>query len=330
MYLAFETPGHTSGSMLPYFPFGQRFNDKMGTAPLPESDRLVEVDAHYKAEIALKKQLLTELPAYYFQTLPGHETAQWEVLELVLQHLARFCPDWFSLWQQGKQWHWQNHLLAEETTFTFGDPGTLPVAPLDWVGRQVQEDIVILAGADSTLVGGQLCFGNGWCLNEKIGLPFWQIHAPIMPIVEPMIRAAQKLMERLPVGRPVWRVNWSVKVTDQLDMTSRHTPALDQLLADRLPSLTPNMIGSQLFLRIERQTLTRLPRSGAILFGIHTYQNRLANELNTRPDAALRLAQVFSTTPPAMLAYKGMTAFLPALLTYLDRHVPPQTAEAWC
>ena len=305
--------------MLPYFPFDQQFNDKMGTYPLAESDRLVEVDGHYPAEIALKRQLLTERPDYYFQALAGYETAQWEVLALMLQNLARFAPDEFTLRQAGNRWHWYNGLLNETATFTFGDAATLPGPPLDWVGRQVQEDLVLLAGDDAVLVAGQLCFGNGWCLSEKMGLPFWQIHLPITSIVEPMLRAAQKLMARLPIGRPVWRLNWSVKISDQLDMTSRHTPALDQRLADCLPGLTPDTIGDQLFLRIERQTLTRLPQSNAILFGIHTYQNRLANEIAARPDAADRLARVFDTAPPTLLAYKGMTGFIPALMTHLNR-----------
>ena len=302
--------------MLPYFPFDQQFNAKMGTFPLSESDRLVEVDEHYLHEISLKRQLLAELPTYYYQALPGYETAQWDVVEIVLQNLVQFAPDQFSLRQDGNHWQWANHLLNEETTFTFDDATTLPNDPLDWVGRQVQEDLIVLSGDDATLVAGQLCFANDWCLDEKIGLPFWQIHAPITPIVEPMMRAAQKLMERLPVGRPVWRTNWSVKISDQLDMTSRHTSVLKQTLADRLPTLTPETIGDQLYVRIERQTLTRLPRSGAILFGIHTYQNLLAHEA-ADPERAKRMAQVFSTTPPAMLEYKSMSDFLPALLTYL-------------
>lgn len=308
--------------MLPYFPFGQRFNDKMGTAPLLESDRLAEVDARYGHEIALKRQLLTELPAYYFRALPGHEIAQWDVVDIVLRHLTRFAPDQFSLQQDGERWHWTNRLLNEETVFTFGDAATLPHAPLDWVGRQVQEDLIVLSSDNATLVAGQLCFANDWCLDEKLGLPFWQIHAPITPIVEPMMQAARKLMERLPVGRPVWRANWSVKISDQLDMTSRHSRRLRQQLAEKLPYLTPDTIGNQLYVRVERQTLTRLPRSGAILFGIHTYQNLLANEA-ADPQRAKQMAQVFSTTPSEMLAYKSMTDFLPALLTYLTvRQLP--------
>ncbi|AKD55416.1 heme-dependent oxidative N-demethylase family protein [Spirosoma radiotolerans] len=304
--------------MLPYFPFGQQFNDKMGTLSLTENERLVDVDERYQSEVALKQKLLTELPDYYFQALPGYELAQWEVLEIVLSNLVRFSPGQFSLQKEGNHWHWQNQLLHENRSFIFGDSSTLPLAPLDWVGRQVQEDLTVLAGNEATLVAGQLCFANDWCLDEKIGLPFWQIHAPIVSIVEPMLVAANKFMERLPVGRPVWRANWSVKLTNQLDMTSRHAPALKALFANRLPELTPETIGEQVYIRIERQTLTRLPRSGAILFGIHTYQNLLASEIAERRDAASRLANVFRTTPGEMLNYKSMTPFMPALLTYLD------------
>ncbi|QMW05756.1 heme-dependent oxidative N-demethylase family protein [Spirosoma foliorum] len=304
--------------MLPYFPFGQQFNDKMGTRPLLESDRLIDVDEHYSGQIGLKRTLLTELPAYYFQTQSGYETAHWEVLALVLENLVRFAPDSFTLHQNGANWVWQNHLLNEETVFTFGDSESLPINPLDWVGRQVQEDLLLLAGNDAQLVSGQLCFANDWSLDEKLGLPFSQIHAPIVSIVEPMMRAAQMLMERLPIGRPIWRLNWSVKVSDQLDMTSRHTATIHQLLTNRLPFLPPDTIGNQLYIRVERQTLTRLPRSGAILFSIHTYQNLLANEASD-PERAARMAQVFSTTPPALLAYKSMTHFMPELLAYLTR-----------
>ncbi|GAB3787034.1 DUF3445 domain-containing protein [Spirosoma horti] len=307
--------------MLPYFPFGQQFNDKMGTVPLAENDRLIEVDELYRAEVALKRELLTEWPDYYFQALPGYESAQWEVLETVLSNLVRFAPGQFSLQKRNDEWHWQNHLLNEDISFLFGDSSTLPLAPLDWVGRQVQEDLTVLSGKEARLVAGQLCFANDWCLDEKIGLPFWQIHAPVVPIVEPMLMAATKFMERLSVGRPVWRANWSVKLTNQLDMTSRHAPALNALLMDRLPALTPETIGQQAYIRIERQTLTRLPRSGAILFGIHTYQNLLASEVAERHDAACRLANVFRTTPAQLLHYKSMTPFLPALLAYLDTFI---------
>lgn len=305
--------------MLPYFPFGTHFNDKIGTVFLTEKEPLVDVDDHYQTEIGIKRQLLTEYPNYYFQARPGHEMAQWDVLELVSNHLSRFWPDSFLLHKKGNNWHWENHLLNETFSFVFGDAATLPLAPLDWAGRQIQEDLLILADDGPSLVGGQLCFANGWSLEEKMGLPFWEIHAPITPIVEPMMRAAQNVMNRLPVGRPVWRLNWSLKTSDQLDMTTRRMTELKQQLQQRLPFLTPETMGSQVYIRIERQTLTRLPRSQAILFGLHTYQNRLDHELAQRPDAAQKILNVLTTAPPALLDYKGIAPFLAPLIEHLNR-----------
>lgn len=303
--------------MLPYFPFSHRFNDKMGTAPLSDSDRLIDVDQHYESELTLKRQLLRALPAYYFRALPGYEEAQWEVVELLLPRVAQAFPHAFSVKQQAHGWHWTNALLNEAFDFTPGDAASLPLMPLDWMGRQVQEDLLLLAEESVRLVAGSLCFANDWSLEEKLGLPFWQIHAPINGIVEPMMRAAQTLMERLPPGRTVWRLNWSIKVSNQLDMSTRHLPSLKALLAERLTTLTPATIGEQLVVRIERQTLTRLPRSGAVLFTVRTYQNLLAHEASD-PERAWHMAQVFRTTPPALLAYKSMTGFMPMLLHYLN------------
>ncbi len=310
--------------MLPYFPFDQKFNDKIGTAILTQDDPLIEVDDHYQTEVALKRALLIQEPDYYFQAFPGHEMAQWEVVELILADLARQYPDRFLLQRAGDAWTWENRLLGERISFQFGDASTLPQAPIDWVGRQVQEDLLVLAGDGPALVAGQLCFGNVWSLEEKMGLPFWEIHAPITPIVEPMMRAAQQVMNRLPAGKPVWRLNWSIKASDQLDMTTRRVPDLNRELAELLPALTPDNAGEHLYVRIERQTLTRLPRSGAVLFGLHTYQNRLDRELTERPDAAERspaerLLNVLTTTPPAMLDYKGIAPFLGPLLGHLEQ-----------
>jgi hypothetical protein len=304
--------------MLPYFPFGQQFNDKMGTMPLTNRDRFIDVDDHYQLEVALKRQLLQELPAYYFQSAPGQDLAQWEVVDLILNNLASAYPATFRLQCEGDQWLWQNSLLNEETSFTFGDRATLPYAPLDWVGRQVQEDLLLLSGESANLVAGQLCFGNGWSLDEKMGLPFWEIHAPINPIVEPMMRSAQKLMERLPAGKPIWRLNWSIKASDQLDMTSRHTPALNQHLNDCLPDINAENAGDHLFIRIERQILSRLRESKAILFSIHTYQNLVSRERSERPQSASLISQVLRTTPEAMLAYKGITPYFNQLINYLN------------
>jgi hypothetical protein len=47
--------------------------------------------------------------------------------------------------------------------------------------------------------------------------------------------------------------------------------------------VTVDNAGERLHLRVERQTLSRLPRSNAVLFTIRTYMNRL-DTFQGRPD----------------------------------------------
>lgn len=307
--------------MLPYFPFGNEFDHRMGTALLRPDETLVEVDEHYPTEIARKRALLTQDHRYYFQARPGTELAQWDVLERLLTEAATHYPDHFSLTQNGPDWHWQNYLLNEDQHFTFGQPDTLPLAPLDWVGRQVQEDLLILSAEEgAALVAGQLCFPNGWCLDDKFGQTFLGIHKPAPDAVQPTLQAAQKLLERIPTHRPVWRASWNFKITDQLDLSTRYSASYNDDLSQRAPDMAPDTIGDQLFIRVERQTFTRLPRSGAILFGIHTYQNLLAREA-FRYDRARRMLNTLRTTPRDMLTYKAIAPFERPLLEFLEQQV---------
>ena len=72
-----------------------------------------------------------------------------------------------------------------------------------------------------------------------------------------------------------------------------------------------------LYLRVERQTLRRLPQSGAILFGIRVHCYPLARAITT-PLAASRLAEAVRALPEATVHYKSLKVFGPALLGWLD------------
>jgi hypothetical protein len=194
-----------------------------------------------------------------------------------------------------------------------GDSASLPLPPLDWVGRQMQEDLLILSGNAEDgmpLVAGQLCFPNGWCLDDKMGKSFLGIHHEVPLFAHHLGRSSSLLLERLKPERPVWRINWSLKATPRLNLIPRF------FAEERQAHLTPANIGACCFLRLERQTLSRLPRTGCILFTIHTYQAPLDAVVESA-DVARRIAGVVRTVPEEMLLYKGIASFLDPLLTYL-------------
>lgn len=303
--------------MIKYFPFTPAFDLKMGTAPMKDHETIVELDDHYITEINLKRSLLTEDHSYYFDKLPGCEIAEWETLERIIEHLLQADPSSFSIEKENDRWTFINKKLDEKQTFVFGDHSSLPLSPLDWIGRQVQEDLIIL-NASGEVVAGQLCFPSGWALHEKIGKQFMEVHAPLPPVTTPMIQAANKLLERLPANKPVTRNNWGFRYGDQLDLSSKHSAAYKQKLA-HLKNLSLSDFGKHIFLRVEHQTLSRLS-SHHILFTIRTYHSSLATEASD-PWRARTMLSFLQGTPSELIEYKVMAPFHTQLLEYLEKSI---------
>jgi hypothetical protein len=278
---------------------------------------LIEIDEEcYRDEMALKNELLGEEYDQYFRALPGTEDLQWDVIELLLPNMVYLYPQHFELTTDGRHWTWCNRLLEQEMQFVLGESDSLPLPPLDWLGRQVHEDLLVLSG-DTTngmpLVAGHLCFPNAWCIEDKIGKSFLGIHHEVPLFAEYLGRSSSLLLERLKDGRPVWRINWSIKATPRLNLMPRYFSEEQQ--AHQF--FTVENVGERTFLRIERQTLSRLPGTHGILFTVRTYQAPLATVVSNA-EYACRIGGVVRTMPHDMMIYKGIEPFIDVLLEYID------------
>src|SRR5713226_5367646 len=83
-------------------------------------------------------------------------------------------------------------------------------------------------------------------------------------------------------------------------------------------TITPQNVGKKLHLRVELQTLFRLPRSNAILFGIRAYLASL-EELARVPKWGRRLHRVLRDLHPELAGYKGLIRYREAAIDYLAR-----------
>jgi dimethylamine monooxygenase subunit A len=280
----------------------------LGGAPIALVD-----ETRYASEVSLRERLLAEDGGDRYRGGPATEPAQWEVLALLLRDLARHHPGAMSLREDGDRWNWENRALGARATFRPGDRGSLPREPLDWAGRQVAEDLILLSGdaaAGFPLIAGQLCFPNDWSLPDKLGRPVVGAHEPVPGFAREAGEATLRLLGRLRPGRPVWRANWAVRATDALDLS----PAAGPVATGHVDA---GNAGETLFVRVERQTLSRLPATGAILFTIHTRCRPLAVVADD-PERARRLLGAVRSMPPEMARYKGIAPLEDALTAYLE------------
>jgi hypothetical protein len=133
-------------------------------------------------------------------------------------------------------------------------------APLRTAARLVQEDLCLMQaqGDEPVLTGAALCFPANWTLSEKIGRPMTRIHEPVQEYDADVVRRVQRLFDAIRPGQILWRANFNVWDHARLFSPKRETDP-------RAP--TP----ARRYLRSERQTLRRLPMTGAVAFAIHTF-----------------------------------------------------------
>ncbi|KAL5339162.1 hypothetical protein BJX70DRAFT_388071 [Aspergillus crustosus] len=118
----------------------------------------------------------------------------------------------------------------------------------------------------------------GFDTRTKLSLPLSAIHAPVPGYKEKLEKSMDRFFSRLEVGRFVVRVNWSVMTKGTgLFAAFGGLHEHDSGKGDGNGNGQEEEIqvegfdGEETYLRCERQTLHRLPRSKALIFAFHTY-----------------------------------------------------------
>jgi hypothetical protein len=217
-----------------------------GTEPADPA-RWLQRDSAFAAQMALRDELIATKPADVHQIATGCEPAARELLALILTHL------------DGVPGYEREGAMMRRLG---GIAIPLDGGPLIAAGRLVQEDLLILqkpeGAAEHVLTGAILCFPSNWTLAEKFGLPLGRIHLPVERYDANIARRVQRLMDHLRAGVPLMRYNLGLHNTAGLYLPLREGDAREA------PPAKPR------YIRVERQTLLRLPATRAIVFSIHT------------------------------------------------------------
>ncbi len=286
----------------------------IGVSPIDPED-WIEPEPGFAHALAEKTRLIAEKPELVFAETDGSRPAQ----EEVQLRLATFLPERFpSLYLRDGA---RTRLRDIETP----DDPTEP--PLLRAARLAPEDLLIMGppdmpGASWKLIAGAVCFPSSWSLQEKIGRPLDMIHESV-PGFQPGTRNAaviDRIFDRLRPGQMVGRLNWSIYGTDRLDQpVSKHTGPT--VFATNRVAETPHI-------RVERQTLQKLPETGAILFTVRIHVDGIET-LKRHPNAAALaqgLADRLAELNADQIGYKSLDASRDALLSRLraiaDRAAP--------
>jgi hypothetical protein len=101
-------------------------------------------------------------------------------------------------------------------------------------------------------------------------------------------------------------------------VTDEPYQATDGTAPPRPPLPTPDRASDALFVRVERETLRRFPRTECVLFTIRTYIRPLGH-LDDRPDEATRLTEALLAMPDDVADYKAVVEIRPVVAEWLTR-----------
>lgn len=157
---------------------------------------------------------------------------------------------------------------------------------LEQVARAHWEDFCLLTqdapGAKFRLTGAAVAFPTDWHLAEKMGRPMLTVHQPIDDYAEQLADGVDRFLEGLRAPHVFGRTNAFVVPGEALRYLPTDRPAA------RFAHVNAGNAGDTLFVRCERETLRRLPRSQAIVFTIGVHVASLGSLSNA---AVARIAQ---------------------------------------
>jgi hypothetical protein len=185
---------------------------------------------------------------------------------------------------------------------------------LEGAARSAWEDMCLLTRrpgeAAYRLIGAAVAFPTDWRIADKLGHAMIALHTPIHGYAEQIGGPVDRFMARLKPGRIYGRCNWFVSPTAALRWIAGPPE-------EAFAHVTAENAGEALYVRSERQTLRKLPETGAIVFTIGIYRAPLAS---LSPENVARMAEALATIPEPEAMRRGARHFAPQLQAYAQRH----------
>ncbi|KAH0353528.1 hypothetical protein KCU83_g3050, partial [Aureobasidium melanogenum] len=276
----------------PYRPFRWEYHQTMSYKKL-EPDWWLELDKTYASRIKQRQDLYSKHGSEMLQSLPGSEIACKELMEMVLQFLTARYPQHFSIDKQKLIFH--NNILATATDLREMDP-------LEVLLNNVPEDFAIVLRNPQTgyynFRAGVICSSLGWTVGTKIGKDLKDIHAPIPDYKEKMEFSMDRFFAKLPTDKPIQRGSWGLEIDEPLFMPPNDPHASLRDVQDPTHDL------SRCNVRVDWQTLRRLPLSGGIVFNFKCLFTPVS-ALATEPYIPGLLVKVLKDGKKQLMEYKG-------------------------
>lgn len=305
---------------LPYRPFrhGPKYNITMGLRTM-NWDEWIELDNEFPKYHALKTQRILERGPKCSKTAPEAYDAALELLEELCSYLPERYPSLYQRLDVEKYgFTGMKNLLTNEVFNISERP--LKEDPMQLAARTIQDDLALMIerpDGQYYLLAGSILLAGFWRLEDKFGMPLSEIHTSgdVPGYKTKLEKGMMNFFRRLQPHAPVLRNNYFIQVDDNLAWS--HSIGSEDAEGIGWATAHKSQIVDEHWFRSERQSLRRLPRTGAVAFTIRTYFVRVT-EICSEPYVPGRLASAVRSWGDDVSRYKGRERYGDVLLEYLD------------
>ncbi|GAB7348764.1 hypothetical protein MBLNU459_g7493t1 [Dothideomycetes sp. NU459] len=302
----------------PYRPIRWAYHQTMSFKKM-EPDWWLELEKTYVARIKQRQDLYAKYGKMVLQELPGSEIACKELMEICLQFLCARYPQYFRLDKEKMVFH--NGILKNETHLK-------DMSPLLVILNNVPEDFAMVLRDPETgyysFRAGVVCSSLGWNVGTKIGMTLKEIHEPIPDYKEKMEFSMDRYFAKKPTEKPIQRGSWGLEIDEPLFMPPGDPHEHLRQQQD------PTHDISRCNLRVDWQTLRRLPLSAAVVFNFKALFTPV-QEFRDEPRVPSVLLKVLREGKKSLMEYKGTWhtehVVIPALEQYEKEQIEKGLVE---
>ncbi|KAF8415876.1 hypothetical protein EV426DRAFT_628728 [Tirmania nivea] len=285
----------------PYKPLDYQLT--MGLSSL-EPSQWIQIDNGYTERIAKRKALIENYPTVVYGFKPEIVPAIEELYEYLLgYYLPKRYPGLFRIRLKGSgltsEDSWLENLVTGEchpivpptahtTQATASERAQAADHSLRAIATTIEEDFLILLPDSLLPDGGEeskyklrafcMCFASGVNPSDLLGKPLTAIHALVPGYKAKLEMSIDRFFGRMQVGRLWRRWNWGITTHNELCFAIGN-----ETYEREMPKPMESSDPAQAHLRVEYQTMTRLPNTQAVVFTSRTYLTPLAQIRNDPP-----------------------------------------------
>jgi dimethylamine monooxygenase subunit A len=271
------------------------------------------MESDYAAHMSEKCERLAAFPRQYYGSLPSSLPAQRELRARVIAHLLNDYPQRFA--QTGS-------IVRSVETGVAIDVDDQAGEPLLQLSRLIEEDFMLLEEVDghACISAASNVYSSSGRLVASVGRAVDWAHEPVPRLTSALGRRIDQIIGSIHPGLACERFNWQITPLSSI-FFPRDNPHAQNAAAmhDIYETLraNPETAGDLLWVRVERQTLSRLPDSRAVAFSLHTYSDPLSSIQSDRKSISsiLGLLRGYSAE---RLKYSEMDIIREPLIAWLE------------